>query len=60
MRRIIASLDIGSCTSKLIIGEFFKNKLNILAVIENESKGLKNGLVVHPELLVGSLRGLFN
>ncbi|MBR1413570.1 MAG: cell division protein FtsA [Bacilli bacterium] len=60
MRRIIASLDIGTNNLKLVIGEYFKNKLNILAVVEHPSKGLKKGIVTQPEALVGSLRELFN
>lgn len=41
MRKIIASLDIGSSTIKLVVGEYIKNNLNILCVSEIPTKGVK-------------------
>ena len=49
MRRILASMDIGSNSIKLIVAELVKRKINILAVAETETKGIKNGLVVNKE-----------
>ena len=49
MRKIIASLDIGSHTIKLVVGEIVKNKLNILACVDTPSRGIKKGFVVNPE-----------
>ena len=41
MRKIIASLDIGTNTIKLIVGEMIKEKLNVLTLAESPSKGVK-------------------
>ena len=49
MRKIIASLDIGSSLIKLVVGEFTKNKFNILLAINAESQGIKNGFIVNQE-----------
>ncbi len=49
MRKIIAGLDIGSCSLKLIVAEIIKSKTNILAVAESSSKGIKNGLIINKE-----------
>ena len=43
MRKIIASLDIGSHTIKLVVGEIVKHKLNILACIDTPARGIKKG-----------------
>lgn len=56
MRKVIASLDVGCDTLKLIVGEYVKNKLNILAVSEVPSKGVKKGLVVDPNALMEPLK----
>ena len=45
MRKIMASLDVGSDSVKLVVGEIVKKKLNILAVAESESFGVKNAIV---------------
>ena len=55
MRKIMACLDVGSDTVKLVVGEMVKKKLNILAVADAPSRGVKNGLVVDPNLLIRSL-----
>jgi cell division protein FtsA len=59
MGNIIASLDIGDNTLKLITAEITKNKLNILNVSEVPSKGLKDGLIISPEHLTLALKDLF-
>ena len=46
MKEIISSLDIGSSTVKLVVGEIYKNELNVLAVSEVKSKGVKKGIIV--------------
>lgn len=56
MRKIIASLDIGTDTIKLIVAEVVKAKTNVLAVAESESKGIKNGLIVNKEVLTPVLK----
>lgn len=59
MGNIIASLDIGDNTIKLLTAEVSKNKFNILNLSEVESKGLKNGLIVNPEQLTVALKEVF-
>ena len=55
MRKIMACLDVGSDTIKLVVGEMVKKKLNILAVCDTPSRGVKNGLVEEPNLMIKSL-----
>ena len=55
MRKIMACLDVGSDTVKLVVGEMVKKKLNILAVAESPSRGVKNGVVEDPSILLKSL-----
>ena len=49
MRKFIASLDIGSSTIKLVVGEIVKNKINILACVDTPSRGIKKGYVINGE-----------
>ncbi len=58
MRKVIASIDMGSNSLKLVVGEFFRNKLNILAVSECVSEGIKNGFVTDPDLVIDSLKNV--
>lgn len=60
MRKIIASLDIGTSSIKLIVGEFIKNSLNILCVSEVPSRGIKKGLIVSGEELIPVLKETFH
>lgn len=59
MKKIMASLDVGSNTVKLVVGEMVKNKLNILAVAEAPSIGVKKGLIVKPDELLEPLKQVF-
>ena len=59
MRKIIASLDIGSHTIKLVVGEMVKHKLNILACIETPARGIKKGFIVNPESAIEALADVF-
>lgn len=59
MRKVIASIDMGSNSLKLVVGEFFRNKLNILAVSECVSEGIRYGFVTDPELVIESLKEVF-
>ncbi len=56
MRKIIASLDIGTNSIKLIVAEIIKTKTNVLAVAESESKGIQNGLIVNKEAFFPTLK----
>ena len=49
MKEIISSLDIGSSTVKLVVGEVYKDDVHVLAVSEVKSKGVKKGIIVNPE-----------
>ena len=59
MKEIISSLDIGSSTVKLVVGEVYKNEVHVLAVSEVKSKGVKKGIIVNPEEAIISLKELF-
>lgn len=56
MRKIYTSVDIGSYSIKIIVGEYINGKLYILASSCVQSKGLKKGLIVEPNLVLDSLR----
>ncbi|NLC48172.1 MAG: cell division protein FtsA [Tenericutes bacterium] len=60
MKEIISSLDIGSSTVKLIVGEVYKNEVHVLAVSEVKSKGVKKGIIVSPEETLISLKEVFS
>ncbi len=60
MRKIIASLDIGDGSIKLIVGEFMKNSLNVLCVSEISSKGIKKGLISNKDELIPVLKEVFH
>lgn len=60
MKEIISSLDIGSSTVKLVVGEVYKNEVHVLCVSEVKSKGIKKGIIVNPEEALISLKELFN
>lgn len=55
MKKIYTSIDIGSYSIKIIVGEYFDNKLHILASTCVCSEGLKKGLIVNPEQVVKTL-----
>lgn len=59
MRKIIASLDIGNHTIKLVVGEKFHHKLNILACLDTPARGIKKGFVVNSESAKEALTELF-
>lgn len=60
MRKIIASLDIGSSSIKLVVGEFIKNSFCILCVSEVPSRGIKKGLVASKDELIPVLKEAFH
>lgn len=60
MRSIITSLDLGSSTIKLIVGEVSKGKLNILSCIETPSRGIKNGFIINTESATVALKETFD
>ncbi len=59
MRKIIASLDIGNHTIKLVVGEIVRGKLNILACVDGPSRGIKKGFIVNAESATLALEDVF-
>ena len=55
MRRIFSALDIGSKYIKLVVGEFFNGKLNILCAIKGDSQGFRLNQITDPERLEKSI-----
>jgi cell division protein FtsA len=56
VRKIYTSIDIGTYSIKFVVGEYFNDKINILAAHTVPSKGLKKGLIVEPNILVDAIR----
>lgn len=46
MKKIFSSIDIGSDSIKIVVCEYFQNKLNVLASTKRKSDGIRNGIVV--------------
>lgn len=46
MREIIASIDIGSSKIKLVVGEIVEDQLNILCALDEDSRGVKKGVII--------------
>lgn len=59
MKQIITSLDLGSNSIKIIVGEIYKNELFVLACSEVKSKGIKKGLIVDGEKTALSIKEAF-
>lgn len=59
MKQIITSLDLGSSSVKIIVGEIYKNELFVLACSEVKSKGVKKGLIVDSEKAALSIKEAF-
>ncbi len=61
MRKIIASLDIGSSIIKLVVGEVGKNdKILVLASSSVSSAGVKRGFVTDSKALLNKLKEVFS
>ena len=58
MRRILSSIDLGTNSIKLIVAEIYNNKINILCAITENTKGIKNGLIVSEEDVVFVIKKL--
>lgn len=56
MRQIFTSIDIGSNSVKIVVGELFKNKLNLLASVQTPSIGIKKGLIMDGEAAFRSIQ----
>jgi cell division protein FtsA len=60
MRRIYTSIDIGSSSIKILVGEIFKNRLVVLATSIVKSKGIKKGLIVDANDAIASIKNAIN
>lgn len=58
MRKVIASLDLGSDSLKLIVSEVFKRRLNVISSTSVVSRGIKEGFIVNLESAKQSLEEL--
>ena len=56
MKKIYTAIDIGSDTIKFVVGEYFKNKLNILATYEQKAKVIIKGLIVNRNLAINPIK----
>lgn len=56
MKKVYTSIDIGSDTIKIVVGEIINNNINILASRACPSKGIRKGLVVDANLAVNCIK----
>ena len=56
MNNIMASLDLGSDTIKIVVAEVKNGKVNVLAATQTKSKGIKRGLIVEPDLTIEAVK----
>lgn len=56
MKKIYASIDIGSYSIKFVVGEYFNHKFYVLASHSVKSKGIKKGLIVEPNLVIDCIK----
>ena len=56
MRKVYTSVDLGSSTIKIMVGEIFNKKLNVLGTAKVESRGIKKGVIVDANEIISSLR----
>ena len=56
MRKIYTSIDIGSDTFKFLVGEAYKDKVNVLAATTVKSKGIRKGLIVDSNFAVNAIK----
>ena len=56
MKQIITSLDLGSSSVKIIVGEIYREELFVLACSEVKSRGIKKGLIVDGDKALISIK----
>lgn len=56
MKKIYTAIDIGSDTIKFIVGEYFHDKINVLACHEEKAKGIRKGLIVDANLAINAIK----
>lgn len=60
MKKIFTSIDIGSNSIKIVVCEFFKGKLNVIANVNSPSLGIEKGLVKDENLVKETLKNAIN
>ena len=60
MRHIYTSLDIGSSSIKLLVGEIYKDKLNALFIKEEKCSGIKKGLIADAESTIAVIKSMLD
>src|SRR5574344_1402958 len=60
MRKIIASVDIGSNTIKIVVAEIVKNRPHVLGSVNHKSDGVVEGLVSNENKFALSLKEAFD
>lgn len=56
MRKIISSIDIGSDSIKLVVGEFVENRLHILSASKVETNGIERCRIVDKDGVIASIK----
>ena len=56
MKKIYTSIDIGSDTIKIVVGESFNGNVNVLAAKTIKSKGVRKGLITDPNLAITAIK----
>ena len=56
MRKVYTSVDLGSDSIKIMVGEIYNKKLNVLATSCVKSRGIKKGLIVNASEVLGTLK----
>lgn len=60
VKHIYTSVDIGTDTTKVVVTELYKGKLNLLAASSIKSKGIKKGLITDVDEASNSLKKAIN
>lgn len=60
MRKIFASVDIGSSNIKIVVLEDLNGSLNILASNNYPSLGIKKGIIIDDDKVINCLKNAFN
>ena len=60
MKHIYTSVDIGTDTTKVVVAELYKGKLNLLAASSIKSNGIKKGLITDVDLAAKTLKKAIN
>ena len=60
MREIIASIDIGSSNLKLVVAEILNDRFNVLCALDEESRGVKKGVICEVQETSYAIKKLLN